>query len=250
LKATPDLPPARTDDTVLVELADVPPTSPFAATLEAASFDTEVLAALADPVYEIPLDSVVAERSVRLVRSESGEVVMAPLAPAHLALTALAQPTLLWASSTALPRDAELRFVLTEEGAIDPVLRRRIPPPQKAGLQRLHIAHFEVALPVGVPFTWSIVWRQYEATTARDVMTQGTIQRIAADSGAGAAANSIEEADIPLWPARLADEGLWYDSATALAYLMDVAPERREPRRALQSLLLQEELAEAADLVD
>ncbi|MEI7839311.1 MAG: DUF928 domain-containing protein [Methylococcaceae bacterium] len=75
------------------------------------------------------------------------------LAPKHTALTSQSQPVLYWYLYEAAQQKVD--FILIEEGADEPLLEKSLSL-TTAGLNRIHLADYDVVLQAGKKYKWSI----------------------------------------------------------------------------------------------
>lgn len=189
-----------------------------------------VYVALLEPEYAPPWDLEARTRVASEVRGAEDLPRLLALAPEHVARTSAARPTLLWYVSS-LPPGGEWQLVLADPQAIDPLIRRSLPAPQRAGVQRIEL---DADLAPGVEYEWSIVWRRDPRNPASDVIGQGWLRRVELPAGLQAelgARPAYEHA------ALYARAGFWYDALAELDRAHRQFPGETGPRRALAVLL-------------
>jgi hypothetical protein len=167
---------------------------------------------------------------------------LAVLAPqAHTGLTVQEQPVLYWYLSQETRHPVEI--ILTDQQRVKPLLAMRLNPPLQPGMQRVRLADYNVRLIPGVLYTWSVALIRDAAQRSYDVMTAGTIERVAlpeALQGQLVHANTMTAARL------YATEGLWYDTIAALSELIDARPQDIALRQQRATVLEQEGLTAAA----
>lgn len=163
------------------------------------------------------------------------------LAPDHTGLTISEQPTLYWFLTD--PLDAPLEIILTDAGAVSPLLEFRLPAPAAAGIQRIRLADHNVHLAPGVRYEWSIALVVDATHRSRDIFATGSIERIASTS---AMQDQLAQASMPQRPHHYAAAGLWYDALGTVSDLIEASPKDQELRKQRASLLEQVGLKEAS----
>lgn len=152
------------------------------------------------------------------------------LAPAHVAQTVTAQPSLFWYIDSVPSEDCDLIFTLIDEESIDPVLEVELDLPQRAGIQRVRLADHGVSLAPGAEYEWSIALVVDREHRAKDVVSAGYIRRVS------------QPAELELRPPCVetyADLGLWYDAVESVSDSIAAAPGDLVLRQQRSSLLRQ-----------
>jgi hypothetical protein len=152
------------------------------------------------------------------------------LAPAHLAQTVTAQPSLFWYIDSVPSEDCGLVFTLIDEESIDPVVEVALDPPQRPGIQRVRLADHGVSLAPGTEYEWSIALVVDPEHRAKDVVSTGYIRRVS------------QPAELELRPpcvTTYADLGLWYDAVESVSDSIAAAPGDLALRHQRSSLLRQ-----------
>jgi hypothetical protein len=137
------------------------------------------------------------------------------LAPAHLAQTITAQPSLFWYIDAVPNESSELVFTLIDEEGIDPVAEVALISPKQAGVQRIRLADHGVSLAPGTEYEWSIALVVDPEHRAKDVVSTGYIRRVS------------QPAELELRPpcvTTYADLGLWYDALESVSDSIDAVP--------------------------
>ena len=159
----------------------------------------------------------------------------------HTGLTVQEQPVLYWYLSQETKHTVEV--TLADQQGIKPLLETRLNPPLQPGIQVVRLADYGIHLAPGVPYKWSVALVPDLTQRSQDVMSAGTIERIALSDELRkqlARANKTSAARL------YAAAGLWYDTIAALAELIDAAPQDARLRQQRATLLEQEGLPEAA----
>jgi hypothetical protein len=166
------------------------------------------------------------------------------LAPDHVGQTTSAQPTLYWYLAEPVAEGVALELTLIDATSVDPLLDRRLPRPERAGLQRVSLAEYRIALEPGQEYQWSIAAVPDPEDHAKDVVASGWIERVPAPAGIQerlAAAGPVDA------PAVYGAAGLWYDMLDAAYERVRANPEAATYREQLAAVLEQAGLpAEAA----
>jgi hypothetical protein len=196
-----------------------------------------VYVALLEPEYAPPWDLESRTRVASEVRGAGDLPSLHALAPAHVAQTLAARPTLLWHLSS-VPDTGEWRLVIADPQAIDPLVSRLLPRPARPGVQRVEL---DADLAPGVEYQWSIVWRRDPGNPASDVIAQGWVRRVSAPAGLHAELVSRPAHEHAALYAR---EGLWYDALAELDRVHRRFPDEPGPRQALSALLADADLGE------
>jgi hypothetical protein len=172
--------------------------------------------------------------------ADAGTAALSVLATESTGLTSQAQPTLLWYVSEDV--DARVELVVADTGAIDPLIEAAIPGPLRKGIQAIDLARFGKALEVGKEYVWSIALVHDEARRSLDLVSEGTIRRVAPPPGL----EGVSGLPLLEQTARYAEQGLWYDAIAALSAAIRQSPQDAGLRQARADLLAQVGLADAA----
>jgi hypothetical protein len=165
--------------------------------------------------------------------------VLTVLSPPQVGLTQQAQPTLYWFLSTDDPGPFE--FVLTTPAAIAPLWRVRVEGPQTAGIHALSLRDQNVVLENGIEYQWSVAIVRDPQRRSRDLVTIGTLERVA-----GAATLQANDTDAVF---ALAAQGFWYDALQQVEELIEVADDDAMLREYRAALFDQADLAQVAAYV-
>jgi hypothetical protein len=193
--------------------------------------------ALAEAEYVPPWDLEPRERMPGEVRGEGTAPVLTGLAPDHVAQTAAARPLLLWHASR-VPDTGEWLLYVADSEAIDPLIQRPLPRPERAGVQRIEL---DVDLEPGREYQWSVAWRPDPRNPAADVLAQGWVRRIPVSDELRVQLASVPENEHAALYARA---GFWYDAVAEVDLAHRRFPAEDGPRRALARLLASAELGE------
>ena len=175
-------------------------------------------AAAAEPAYQRPAEYTQPRRvggAARGLLPHAGSVTA--LVPDHLGLTADEQPTLYWLLSA--PTAQRIEIVLTEPEQEKPLLELSVAGDRR-GLHAVDLRSHAVRLRPGVEYEWSVAIVVNPAQRASDVVSGGTIMRVAEPTSRARAAR-------------------WYDMLSEHAARTLRDPDDREARQRLSALLEQ-----------
>jgi hypothetical protein len=163
------------------------------------------------------------------------------LTPEHTGLTASAQPNLYWRLSADVT--ARFEFVLIDDKQPPPVWRETVTGAMQQGVHVLSLQAAGVTLQPGVTYRWSVAIVADPAQRSRDVVSSGTIERVALEPAVQAQLGQVQPQD----RARVyAANGLWYDALAALAAQLAAQPEDRTALADRDALLEQGGISRAA----
>lgn len=182
----------------------------------------------------------------RVAAGTRGQILDKPLAlsvltPDQAGLTASAQPTLYWFVSEVPPYPVEL--TVTEDQAVSPLAEKRIPTPERAGIQRIRLADAGVRLETGKTYRWYVAIVPDAERRSNDVVAYGEVERVELDASL---AERVKGADPQALPGLYAAAGLWYEALDEASALVDAAPASAAARGQRTALLEQVGLGEAA----
>jgi Domain of Unknown Function (DUF928) len=159
----------------------------------------------------------------------------------HTGLTIQEQPVLYWYLSQEAQHPVEI--TLTDRQSVKPLLETRLQPPLQPGMHVVRLADYGIHLTPGVPYKWSVALVPDPTQRSQDVMSAGTIERMALpDELRGQLARADKASAARLY----ATAGLWYDTIATLSELIDATPRDATLRQQRATLLDQEDLPEAA----
>lgn len=156
------------------------------------------------------------------------------LAPDHMGLTFQKQPQMYWFISKLTNYPIELTII--ENGAINPVLEKRIAPPEKPGIQCIRLADHGVNLQKNLPYKWFVALVLDPNHRSKDIFAGGKIKRIDDPEALHEKLNKAGEGRAPHVYAKA---GLWYDALAAISELIDASPNDKALRKQRASLLEQ-----------
>lgn len=148
---------------------------------------------------------------------------VAVIAPDHTGLAATAQPDLFWFVSR--PVASPVEFVLTDVDAVDPLVEKQLPPPSRAGIQRISLADLGATLLPGKEYQWSVSLVKDAKARSQDTMAAGKVKWVAPP-----AALQARVAGVPADRAyaTFADAGYWYDAISRLRGRLAADPANAE----------------------
>jgi hypothetical protein len=169
------------------------------------------------------------------------------LVPDHVGRTASDQPALFWYIDEVPSAPVRIDFTLLDEDGIDPIVQKTLDSPSRAGIHRIQLSEFDVKLQAGAEYEWSISLIPDANARGKDVVSTGWIDRVDAPSGLEQALESGgDEAEVYV----LAENGLWYDTLTALDRRIEAEPGNAELATMRNALLRQVGLDTVADSGD
>jgi hypothetical protein len=174
-------------------------------------------------------------------RGGGGDASLLALVPNHAALTTHAQPSLFWFQSK--PAKVKLELTLVEPGKAKPLLALKAEQASKSGIQRIKLKNYKVELQPDVPYEWVVAIVPDAANRSMDVITKGTIKRIAPPASLAKDVETMEPLDRA---AAYAEAGIWYDALESISNAVDANPNDAAIREQRAALLKQVGLPEAA----
>jgi hypothetical protein len=203
----------------------------------ALSMPISLLAADANvPVYNPPKRGAPAGRVGGGTRggTQRDVFVLSVLAPDHSGFTTNEQPSLYWyiSNSTSLP----IELTLMDPQGIQPILETRLPPPIKAGIQRVGLADYNIHLAPGAAYRWFVTVVPDADRRSKDILAGGAIERVDLQEELKAKLAKAKSNETPFV---YAEAGLWYDALKAISDLIDAAPQNQELRNQRTALLKQ-----------
>ncbi|HEY3197304.1 MAG TPA: DUF928 domain-containing protein [Nitrospirales bacterium] len=206
---------------------------PAAQSLEKA----DVKSSPAIPLYRPPKGSVPGGRLKGGNRGGKDFPVIQVLAPNHVGLTRLKQPTLYWYLSKLTTYPLEFTFV--DSRAIQPIIEVRLPQPSEPGVQRIGLRDYGIVMDSAVPYRWFVTLVVDPSNPSKDITAGAIVERIDYLESLFIA----DEGD----PSRLAGVGLWYDAIRKVSELIEAAPNDPVYRMQRAALLSQVGLPEIAE---
>jgi hypothetical protein len=194
------------------------------------------------PVYKPALRGAPAGRVAGGTRgSGDDKVFLLVLAPDHVGLTIQQQPSLYWFLSA--PTELPLEFTLIEAKAVNPLIERRLDPPEKPGIQRIRLADYGLNLQDNVLYQWFIALIPDPERRSKDILSGGFIQKT---QPTGELREKLDKKDKRMGVHTCAEAGLWYDAFTATCDLIERSPDDVHLRQMRASLLEQGGLDQVA----
>ena len=174
--------------------------------------------------------------------SNLGDLELAVLAPAEIALTTREQPTLYWYVSEAT--DARVDVTLADDESIDPLLEVTLPSPIEAGIHALDLAEHGVNLEPGRLYTWNVEVVQDAERRSSSLIASGLIERTSSNA---TLERALRDARARFAPYALS--GIWYDAMAELRTALAADPSDKRLRRQEIALLEQIDLPRVARFV-
>lgn len=160
------------------------------------------------------------------------------LAPDHVGHTVFAQPSLFWYIDGSPGRAKQFVFTLMDEEGIDPLVEARLAAPKRSGIWRIRLADYGARLAPGAEYQWSVALIADPAHRAKDIVSSGYIQRVAAPEKLELGPPGVDT---------YADLGLWYDALESISDAIDSAPADPVLRGQRNALLRQAKLDAAIE---
>ena len=178
---------------------------------------------------------------------EKGAPTIAVLAPDLTGLTWQEQPTLYWYLSAVTAYPIEL--VISRRRFSSPLLKTRLPSPQKPGLQRVRLADYGKRLEPAIKYQWSIALildakRPSGNLVARGFIELESIETLEKDAASAHEANKqrlmqrvellkrlkleVAQSSREIYPHLYARSGLWYDALSAVSDLITSGSQNRK----------------------
>lgn len=191
--------------------------------------------------YKPPLRGAPARRVGGATRGSSDTgLVLNVLAPDQTGLTSTAQPTLYWYASK--PSTTTIELTVIADSAELPVLSTKLTA-SPGGLQTIDLALHGVSLKPDTDYEWFVSVVTDATQRSKDVISGGSIRRVAADPALLARIAAANEREVP----RIyAEAGFWYDAISTLSRLIANNPADTELRGWRAALLEQIDLPAVA----
>jgi hypothetical protein len=164
---------------------------------------------------------------------------LAVLAPDHVGVTNVAQPTFAWFASEPIP--GRVDFTLVDPEAVEPLVEVTLPSPNEPGVQLIHLADYDAQLAEGRSYDWSVALVVDPESRDLDVVAAGAIRRAPASPRVAAEIAAGTPAYIAL-----ARAGVWYDAMADLSAAIAANPEDAALRAQRAALLEQVGVGAAA----
>jgi hypothetical protein len=195
------------------------------------------------PVYKPPLRGSPGGRVGGGTRglSEKEGITLQVLAPDHVGLTRYDQPRLYWYISA--PVSYPIEFTLIEQGAVKPLVEKRLGGIEKAGIHCIRLADYGVRLRRDVLYKWFVTILIDPDRRSRDIVAGGVIEYA---EPTPTLIGKLKEAGSEKAPHVLAGEGLWYDAFALISDRVEASPDNMEFRKQQASMLQQVGLQDIA----
>jgi hypothetical protein len=193
--------------------------------------------------YRPPMRGAPTRRIGGSTRGNAGaqDLLTAVLAPEDVGLTTAAQPALYWFASRPIRQPVEV--VVISNDRIDPVLEVRHDAGAPDGINRIALADHGVMLAVDGAYRWSVAVVHDPDRRSRDLVTTGSLRRVAPPPSLAA---RLASTPLSEHPRIYAEAGLWYDAVEALAALVASAPDPAVWRQRRAALMQQVGLDDVA----
>ncbi len=220
------------------------------ATLQAGNADTTPSVASAPrvrlPVYQPPRVG----KPARTIGGGSrgpgdGYPELYVLVPAHVAQTALEQPSLFWYVDEVPKLPMRVDFTLLDEDGVDPLVQVSLAAIERAGIHRIRLSDYGVKLQPGIEYEWSVSLVPDEKARSKDIVATGWIDRVEASSGTDAKSMNEENKDGAVHA--FASKGLWYDALAEIDDQIRAQPNDKELSAMRAALLRQVGLEDVAN---
>jgi hypothetical protein len=187
-------------------------------------------------VYSPPLRGMPVNRIGAATRSASGSAlptVMA-LVPEHTGLTIHDQPVLFWYLFEPAACPVELSII--DESQYEPLWQSRISQPVQSGFHRIRLTDSGLKLDKGKSYKWFVALVLDSDHRSKDVIAGGVIERINPSESLN---KKLSRSDPLQRVAIFAEEGIWYDTLTAISDLVDAQPGNSSLENTRMDLLTQ-----------
>jgi hypothetical protein len=194
-------------------------TVPFAAQAQTPAATPQADASAATFVYKPPMRGAPARRVGGATRgSGASDLVLKVLAPDQTGLTTQAQPTLYWYASE--PSTMAIEVTVISDTAELPVLSKNLAV-VAGGVQSVDLSKYGITLMPDTEYEWFVSVVPDVTQRSKDIVSGGTIRRVAADPAVSARAAAAGERAVP---GVYAEAGLWYDAIASLSGLIERNP--------------------------
>jgi len=183
---------------------------------------TSQLLAFRTPIYRAPADASARPHRSRTLRGARQGVELRAVVPGHVARTQLASPSVFFSIESLPPVGSELEFAVSVPESSDPLLLRSVPLPIRPGLHEIRLDSETEVLPVGVECRWSLALR---APGDGESVGEFAIGWILREPSSAEVVENLRGLSMLERPARLAEEGLWYDALAELYALRRTYPD-------------------------
>lgn len=144
---------------------------------------------------------------------------MEALVPEEPGWTLEAQPVLYW--YLADKTDVQLEFGVQRVDPLQQVVRKRLPAPERAGVQRIDLADYGVTLEPGPIYFWFVKLVPDPEDPEQDKIVGGGIRRVTPDDALAAELSDPATSR----PHALAKAGIWYDAIDAYSQAIEARPD-------------------------
>lgn len=165
--------------------------------------------------------------------------VIAALVPDHTGLTTQGQPVLYWYLSQ--PTKHSIEFTLNDDHSIDPIIEAKLKDSNTKGIHSIRLSDYNYTLLQGVEYQWFVTVVRDPEQRSKDIIATGTIRRVEPSKTLNEELKQAGKADVP---ALYADQGIWYDTLSALSELINASPDDKSFLEKRTSLLQQVGLTE------
>lgn len=158
---------------------------------------------------------------------------MEALVPEEPGWTLQAQPVLYWYLDHTT--NVAVEFGVQRVDPLQQVVRKSLPTPKQAGIQRIDLADYGVQLEPGPIYFWFVKLVPDPKDPEQDKIVGGGIRRVSADPELAA---ELAKPDTSK-PHALAHAGIWYDAVDAYSRAIDAQPQDKALRDQRTALLKQ-----------
>lgn len=194
------------------------------------------------PKYRIPAAGHGPGRTLERRRGGGASIpTLLALAPDDSGQTLLESPTLYWFLSGST--ESTVKFTLIDEDSVEPVLDLTILPPVKAGIHRVRLSEYGVALAPSERYEWFVSLHSEAERPEYETLAGGRIRRIVPSEALRAEISAAPPSDLGHV---YSSAGLWYDAFDFFSSWLDDYPDEPALRRFQAALLKEVGLSEAA----
>jgi hypothetical protein len=119
---------------------------------------------------------------------------------------------------------------------IQPILETKLPEPVTPGVHRIRLSDYNIHLKSGPAYRWFVSVVPDSDRRSKDITAGGAIERVEMSEALKAKVAQAKKGDLP---SVYAQEGIWYDTVTAMSDLIDAAPQDQALRKQRNALLTQ-----------
>ena len=167
--------------------------------------------------------------------------VISVLAPDHVGMTLLEQPTLFWFVPT--KQNLSYEFTLIADSADAPAVEAKLPAPGQPGIQQIRLSDYKAKLMPGERYQWSVSLIMDPEEPSANIVAKGAIEHVDRSKLEQPLPGDVGTTDAPR---HYAEAGVWYDALMAFSDLIQANPTDAGLQKQRASMLEQGGLGEVA----